>query len=57
LLDLLQTVQPKAAYQTPLNPGKFKTVVEKPENRKFRIAFTMESPVGTPANGRVPSYL
>ncbi|WP_368993827.1 amidase [Caldifermentibacillus hisashii] len=50
LLDLLQTVQPEAAYQTPLFPGKFKDVVEKPEKRKFRIAFTTESPVGTPVS-------
>jgi len=50
LLDLLQTVQPEAAYQTPLFPGKFRNVIESADKKKFRIAFTTESPVGTPVS-------
>lgn len=50
LLDLLQTVQPEAAYQTPLYPGRFRQVLTKAADKKFRIAFTTESPVGTPVS-------
>ncbi len=50
LLDLLQTVQQEAAYQTPLYNGSYFELVKKPKKQKFRIAFTTESPVGTPVS-------
>lgn len=48
LLDLLQTVQPAAAFHTPLFPGKYRDEMEKEFSRPVRIAYTSESPVGTP---------
>ncbi|WP_017473273.1 amidase [Amphibacillus jilinensis] len=46
-LDLLQTVQPEAAFQTPLYPGRYHDIVEKPYDQKYRIAYTTASPVRT----------
>lgn len=48
MLDLLQVVQPEAAFQTPLYPGVYLDDLFKPTQRKLRIAFTTASPVGTP---------
>lgn len=48
MLDLLQTLQPEAAFQTPLYPGVYLEDLSKPMQRKLRIAFTTASPVGTP---------
>lgn len=48
MLDLLQIVQPEAAFQTPLYPGVYQDDLTKPLQRKLRIAFTTDSPVGTP---------
>ncbi len=48
LLDLLQIVQPEAAFQTPLYPGVYLDDLYKPVARKLRIAYTLTSPVGTP---------
>lgn len=50
MLDLLQTVQPEAAFQTPLYPGSFFDDLLKPIGRKLRIAYTTASPVGTPVS-------
>lgn len=50
MLDVLQTVQPEAAFQTPLYPKKYKDVLEKPLDKKLRIAFSTVSPVGTPVS-------
>jgi amidase len=50
LLDVLQTIQPEAAFQTPLfERGYLKEVYQQP-NRKYRIAYTTVSPVGTPVS-------
>ncbi|MBW4082487.1 amidase [Paenibacillus sp. S150] len=51
MLDLLQIVQPEAAFQTPLYPGVYLDDLLKPAQRKLRIAFTAASPVGTPVSG------
>ncbi|ULO06106.1 amidase [Paenibacillus sp. 19GGS1-52] len=48
LLDLLQIVQPEAAFQTPLYPGVYLDDLYKPADRKLRIGYTITSPVGTP---------
>lgn len=48
LLDLLQIVQPEAAFQTPLYPGVYAEDMLAPHPRPLRIAFTTASPVGTP---------
>jgi len=50
MLDLLQTIQPEAAFQVPLFPGSYLEEIQNNQNRKFRIAFTTESPVGTPVS-------
>ncbi|PKR84790.1 amidase [Heyndrickxia camelliae] len=50
MLDLLQTIQPEAAFQVPLFPGSYLQEIKKDPNRKFKIAFTTESPVGTPVS-------
>ncbi|WP_042225282.1 amidase family protein [Oceanobacillus manasiensis] len=50
MLDVLQTVQPEAAFQTPLYPQKYKDALEKPFDKKLRIAFSTASPVGTPVS-------
>ena len=51
LLDLLQVVQPEAAFQTPPYTGGYFQVLEKPFARPLKIAFSTESPVGTPVSG------
>lgn len=48
LLDNLQVVQQEAAFQTPLFPDSYLHEVIQPKKRKFRIAYTTKSPVGTP---------
>ncbi|WP_033541458.1 amidase family protein [Planococcus sp. CAU13] len=50
MLDLLQTIQPAAAFQTPLFPGKYSEEMERDFARPLKIAFTVESPVGTPVS-------
>ncbi|MEI2397847.1 amidase [Paenibacillus phytohabitans] len=50
MLDLLQVVQPEAAFQTPLYPGVYLDDLLKPAQRKLRIAYTTASPVGTPVS-------
>lgn len=50
MLDLLQTVQPAAAFHTPLFPGKYSVEMDKEFSRPLRIAISVESPVGTPVS-------
>ncbi|WP_241536080.1 amidase family protein, partial [Indiicoccus explosivorum] len=55
LLDTLQTIQPEAAFQVPLEEGGFLNSLEAPFSRNkpgnsLNIAFTLESPVGTPVS-------
>ena len=50
LLDVLQTIQPEAAFQTPLYEGSYLDLVKSESERKFRIAFSTRSPVGTPVS-------
>ncbi|WP_339217081.1 amidase [Ornithinibacillus sp. FSL M8-0202] len=50
LLDILQVVQPEAAFQTPLFPGSFQEEMKKPFDKPLRIAFSTKSPVGTPVS-------
>ncbi|MFS0674455.1 amidase [Ornithinibacillus sp. 179-J 7C1 HS] len=50
LLDILQIVQPEAAFQTPLFPGSFHDEMTKPFEKPLRIAFSTNSPVGTPVS-------
>ena len=47
LLDVLQTVQSEAAFQTPLFPGKYSELINRQPERKLRIAVAADSPVGT----------
>jgi len=50
MLDLLQVVQPEAAFQTPLFPGKYTEAAQAPFEKPLKIAFTTRSPVGTPVS-------
>lgn len=50
MLDLLQVIQPEAAFQAPLFPGSYKEEIEKPFDKPLRIAYMMDSPVGTPVS-------
>jgi amidase len=50
MLDMLQVVQPEAAFQTPLFPGSNKDAMLENYKRPLRVAFTTNSPVGTPVS-------
>ncbi len=50
LLDVLQVVQPEAAFQVPLFHGSFSEEMKKPFAKPLKIAFTTKSPVGTPVS-------
>ncbi|MUK88479.1 amidase [Ornithinibacillus sp. L9] len=50
MLDLLQIIQPEAAFQVPLYLDGYKQTLDQPFKRPLRIAFTTESPVGTPVS-------
>src|SRR5699024_2340519 len=50
LLDILQVVQPEAAFQTPAFPGSYKKDMAVPFMGPLRIAYTTQSPVGTPVS-------
>lgn len=50
LLDVLQVVQPEAAFQAPLFPGSYLADMNYPHQRKLKIAYTTASPVGTPVS-------
>ncbi|MBB5172577.1 amidase [Texcoconibacillus texcoconensis] len=50
MLDQLQVVQPEAAFQTPLFPGRYEDEVQKPLEKKLNVAYSTDSPVGTPVS-------
>ena len=50
MLDLLQVVQPSAAFQTPLFDGQYIEEMKRDFNQPLRIAYTTKSPVGTPVS-------
>ena len=45
MLDALQTIQAAAPFQTPLFPGSHVQEQQSGKHRKFRIAYSLESPV------------
>ncbi|RKQ34586.1 amidase [Oceanobacillus halophilus] len=47
MLDLLQVVQPEAAFQTPLFPGSYVQSMSEGFGQKLHIGFSTKSPVGT----------
>ncbi|WP_057737729.1 amidase [Liquorilactobacillus uvarum] len=47
LLDALQIVQPAAPFQTPLIKPGFLVKAEQPFKQKLRVAYSIESPVGS----------
>lgn len=49
MLDVLQVLQPEAAFNVPLYQGSYLEDLNNGE-RKFRIAFSVKSPVGTPVS-------
>lgn len=50
LLDVLQTVQPEAAFQTPMYDGSYLDLCGKSNKKKYRVGFSTASPVGTPVS-------
>jgi amidase len=50
LLDILQVIQPEAAFQTPLFPGSYKDAMQTDFEKPLCIAFSVKSPVGTPVS-------
>lgn len=50
MLDILQVIQPEAAFQTPLFQGKYTDFMKNPIENPLRIAYTTNSPVGTPVS-------
>ncbi|QKY71447.1 amidase [Lentibacillus sp. CBA3610] len=50
LLDILQVVQPEAAFQTPPFSGQYKEDMALPFEKPLRIAYTTQSPVATPVS-------
>ncbi|BAC12667.1 6-aminohexanoate-cyclic-dimer hydrolase [Oceanobacillus iheyensis HTE831] len=50
MLDQLQVVEPHAAFQTPLFAGGYLNDIEKSPEKSLRIAYSTESPVGTPVS-------
>jgi amidase len=50
LLDTLQVIQPEAAFHAPLFPGSYLTDMNYPHQRKLKVAYTTDSPVGTPVS-------
>ena len=50
LLDELQTVQPEAAFQTALFPGKYAEFIKDDNKKQLKVAYTIDSPVGTPVS-------
>ncbi|WP_164219179.1 amidase [Virgibacillus sp. YIM 98842] len=51
MLDMLQVLQPEAAFQTPLFSGIYSEAVMKDFKKPLRIAFSVQSPVDTPVSG------
>lgn len=50
MLDQLQVVQPEAAFQTPLFAGSYQTTMQDSFVKPLKIAFTTNSPAGTPVS-------
>lgn len=50
MLDLLQCIEPAAAFQTPLFSKKYTDVMREDFDRSLRIAISTRSPVGTPVS-------
>lgn len=50
MLNLLQVNQPEAAFQTPLFKGNYKEAANEVFKQPLKIAFTTQSPVGTPVS-------
>src|SRR5690625_2376085 len=50
MLDVLQTIQPEAAFQTPLFSGSYKDAIHHSFEKPLKIAYSTKSPVGTPVS-------
>ena len=53
MMDVLQTIQPDAAFQVPLFKGSYLKELSKPMNKRIKIAYSTKSPVGTPVSEEV----
>lgn len=50
MLDMMQIIQPEAAFQTPLFPGSYTEAAHDSFHKPLKIAYTTTSPVGTPVS-------
>ncbi|MFC3039415.1 amidase [Virgibacillus xinjiangensis] len=50
MLDILQVFQPEAAFHIPMFDGSYQQAIKEDFDRRLRIAYTTESPVGTPVS-------
>lgn len=50
LLDQLQVYQREAAFHVPLYKGKYTDLIYHPIKKRLKIAYTTQSPVGTPVS-------
>ena len=50
MLDILQVIQPEAAFQAPLFPRSYKAAMNESFDKPLKIAYTTKSPVGTPVS-------
>ena len=50
MLDILQVIQPEAAFQAPLFPRSYKEAMNESFDKPLKIAYTTKSPVGTPVS-------
>ncbi|WP_026689694.1 amidase [Alteribacter aurantiacus] len=50
MLDLLQVVQPEAAFQTPIFQKGYRNVMEESFDQPLKIGYSLQSPVHTPVS-------
>lgn len=50
MLDVLKVIQPEAAFQAPLHSENYLSLYNRPLKKRLKIAFSTESPVGTPVS-------
>lgn len=55
MLDILQVIQPEAAFHTPLFPNNYKEEMQNEFGKPLKIAYTTQSPVDTPVSGDAKS--
>lgn len=57
MLDQLQVYQPEAAFNVPLYEEKYTDLARQPIKKKLRIAYSTDSPVGTPVTAKAKAVV